>query len=93
MLMRYTAWANNRLYESLEGVSVDVVQDSRSGCHAGLIGTLSHSYAVDLIWKGHLEGIDHGFKTRNLDHTPPLTKLRIAQAAADQWYIRYGYLS
>ena len=30
------------------------------------IGTLNHIYVVDRVWQAHIEGRDHGFKTRNL---------------------------
>jgi uncharacterized damage-inducible protein DinB len=32
-----------------------------------IIGTLNHSYVVDLIWQAHLEGRAHGF-TRQRAH-------------------------
>lgn len=89
MLMRYTAWANARLYDTLEAAQSIIIQEPRPGRPAGLISTLAHMYVVDRIWRGHLEGRVHGFRTRNLDPSPPLGELRQTQMAEDQWYISF----
>lgn len=89
MLMRYSHWANSRLYEALHDTSSETIHKSRTGRPGGMIGTLSHIYVVDLIWKGHLEGKEHGFKTRNLEQQLPFEELREAQRTVDEWYISY----
>lgn len=89
MLMRYNAWANARLYAALAEVPESIIEASRPGRTAGMMGTLAHIHVVDLIWQANLEGRQHGFKTRNLDHPPPLPELRTAQTSLDHWYIRY----
>ncbi len=81
MLMRYTAWANTRLFDTLAGLPVD------APALAGLVKTLNHAYVVDLIWKAHLEGRPHGFRERNTEAQPALQVLREAQAESDRWYI------
>ncbi len=90
MLMRYSAWANQKLYVALMQAGNSVVETPRKGRPSGLIGVASHLYVVDLIWKAHLLGVDHGFKSRNLDQQMPLPKLRNAQEALDQWYVDYA---
>ncbi len=90
MLMRYKAWANARLYAALAEVPESIIETSRPGRTAGMMGTLAHIHVVDLIWRAHLEGTQHEFKTRNLDHPPPLPELRTAQASLDHWYIHYA---
>ncbi len=89
MLMRYSAWANARLYVALQDISSDLILQPRPGRPSGLISTLTHIYVVDRIWRAHMEGRDHGFKTRNLDRPVPLAELRAAQLAQDQWYIGF----
>lgn len=89
MLMRNSGWANTKLYESLARVPPEIISAPRPGRPAGLNGALAHFYVVDLIWKAHLEGTHHGFKTRNLDRSLPLAQLSAAQAMVDQWYIDY----
>lgn len=90
MLMRYTAWADRRLYSALTTLEADVLQRPRPGRAAGLMGTLDHIYAVDLIWKGHLEGHDHGLTTRALPHPLGFAELRRCQEASDAWYVQFA---
>jgi uncharacterized damage-inducible protein DinB len=55
-----------------------------------MVNTLNHNYVIDLIWKGHLTGVPHGFTKRITDVEPTLTELRRAQADIDAWYIAYA---
>ena len=80
MLTRYTAWANARLFDTLAGLPGD------APALAGMVKTLNHAYVVDLIWKAHLEGKQHGFRERNTETQPALQTLREAQAQSDHWY-------
>lgn len=89
MLTRYTAWANERLFECLSGLAASVLDAPRPGRKKGITGILGHAYVVDRIWKGHLEGVAHGFTSRNLEEPMPVGALRSAQGALDQWFIAY----
>lgn len=53
-------------------------------------GVLGHTYAVDLIWKAHLEGKKHGFTSRNFETMPSFDELRGSQREIDEWYISYA---
>ena len=86
MLMRYTAWADERLYAALADVPAALLHEPRPGRAAGVMGTLGHIHAVDLIWKAHLEGCDHGLKARALETMPTFDELRGRQHAIDRWY-------
>ncbi|WP_375058260.1 DinB family protein [Zobellella sp. DQSA1] len=90
VLTRYSAWASLRLYNALAKLPATLLAEARSGRPNGVIGILSHSYAVDLIWKAHLEGKEHGFTSRNFGTIPSFAELRSAQQQADQWYIAYA---
>lgn len=83
LLMRYT-WANARLFETLAGLPGD------APALAGMVKTLNHAHVVDLIWKAHLEGTEHGFRARNTDTQPALPTLRELQADSDRWYSAYA---
>jgi uncharacterized damage-inducible protein DinB len=83
MLTRYTAWANTRLFEAIAGTQAP------AGVEA-MVTTLNHAYVVDLIWKAHLEGLPHGFTSRNTDTQPQAQALRQMQARIDDWYIHYA---
>ena len=89
MLMRYTAWADARLFGALRIASQDIIDLPRPGRPAGLLSTLAHIYVVDRIWRAHLEGRPHGFKTRNLDQLLPLAEVENAQKLEDHWYITF----
>lgn len=86
MLMRYTAWADGRLFDTLAALPAD------APALAGMVKTLNHAWVVDLIWKAHLEGKPHGFRERNTDVQPTLHVLREAQIQSDHWYIAYADL-
>jgi len=90
MLMRYSAWADARLYQALSAVPPELISQPRAGRPAGLISTLAHAYVVDRIWRGHLEGRPHGFRTRNLEQLPLLAELRQAQQVENHWYQNFA---
>ena len=88
-LVRYMAWANSVLYQSLRTEPHDTIYAPRPMRPAGLIGVLGHIYVVSLIWKANLTGQDHGFTTRALDGAPTLAELQSSQETVDRWYIEF----
>lgn len=90
MLMRYTAWANSRLFDVLAELPKGEAVAKRPIALGDMVKTLNHAYVVDLIWRAHLEGERHGFTSRNTDVQPSLEELRSAQTHIDDWYIRYA---
>jgi uncharacterized damage-inducible protein DinB len=90
MLARYKAWANERLYATLAGIS-DTDLAAPSPIFAGsILRTLNHVHLMDMVWKSHLLGVPHGLATRNPEATPPLSELRDTQRDTDAWYIDYA---
>lgn len=89
MLSRHAQWANKRLHDALAQLPNEVLHVARPGRPQGMIGVLGHIYVVDLIWKAHLLGIDHGFHSRALERQTDLAELMRQQAEADQWYITH----
>jgi uncharacterized damage-inducible protein DinB len=90
MLTRYTAWANDRLFEALAQLPEGELTATRATVFGNMLHTLNHAYVVDLIWQAHLEGRPHGFKARNTENYPPLAALRQSQRGLDEWYISYA---
>lgn len=91
MLARYTQWANERLYGALATLEEPVLQAPHPGGRpGGMAGVLGHMLVVDRIWKGHLQGQDHGFTSRTLEHSPACAQLAAMQAEEDGWYQRYA---
>lgn len=90
LLMRYNAWANNRLFKLLASLPAGEASAKRVTGFGSMVNTLNHAYVVDLIWKGHLENKPHGFTSRITEVEPTLAELSGAQAEMDQWHIRYA---
>lgn len=90
MLTRYTAWANDVLYQALAELPEAELLKKQRIVFGSLLRTLNHVYAMDLVWKAHLEGKPHGFVSRNPGICPPFAELREAQTTLDDWYVRYA---
>ncbi|HEX3912332.1 MAG TPA: DinB family protein [Steroidobacteraceae bacterium] len=90
MLTRYSAWANSLLYLALGELPENELSKPRQIVFGNLIRTLNHVYIIDLVWRAHLEGKSHGFKTRNPDLHGTFSELRAAQATLDSWYMRHA---
>ncbi|HKU79664.1 MAG TPA: DinB family protein [Rhodanobacteraceae bacterium] len=86
-LTRYKAWANERLYTTLAGLSLDQLAAPTPIFAGSILRTLNHVYLVDVVWKSHLLGVPHDLTTRNPEATPPLSELRAAQRDIDAWYV------
>ena len=90
MLMRYRAWADRLLYQFLAGVPASSLTAAQPIVFGSLLRTLNHVYCMDQVWKAHLEGVPHGYATRNPEDCPAFDTLRTAQAELDDWYVRYA---
>ncbi|HXP64639.1 MAG TPA: DinB family protein, partial [Steroidobacteraceae bacterium] len=90
LLSRYSAWANSLLYLAMGELPEAELTKPRQILFGNLIRTLNHVYTIDLVFQAHLEGREHGFKTRMPDVSVSLPELQAAQAALDGWYIRYA---
>ena len=90
LLTRYAAWANSLLYLTLGELPEEELIKPRQIIFGNLLRTLNHVYTIDLVFQAHLEGRDHGFKTRNPDVRVSLPEVQSAQAALDGWYVRYA---
>ena len=55
-----------------------------------MLRTLNHVYAMDDVWRAHLDGRAHGYTTRNLEACPPLADLGDQQRAMDAWFGGYA---
>jgi len=86
-LTRYKAWANERLYTMLAGLSPDQLAAPTPIFAGSILRTLNHVYLMDVVWKSHLLGVPHDLTTRNPEATRPLPDLRKAQRDIDAWYV------
>ena len=90
LLARYRAWADALTYQAVAALPAGEAAKLRSTEFKSIIGTLNHTYVVDRVWQAHIEGRDHGFKTRNLIVHGELPAMRSAQEAMDQWWIDWA---
>jgi uncharacterized damage-inducible protein DinB len=89
-LTRYKKWANERLFAALALVPEEEMLAARPIVFGSLLRTLNHVRAMDLVWKGHLEGKAHGFTTRNPDPSPSFAEVRRSQEEVDAWFVQYA---
>lgn len=89
-LMRYKAWANELVFAAAAKLPEAELTAPRKIVFGNLLRTLNHVYAMDQVWRAHLEGRAHGYATRNPEACPPLAELREAQRAMDAWWVDYA---
>lgn len=89
-LLRYKAWADDCLYMSLAKLPDAVLTAQQPIIFGSILRTLNHVYAMDLVWKAHLEGTTHGFTSRNPDDCPTFDQLQTDQRTIDDWYLDYA---
>ena len=90
MLARYNAWADKVMFDAAAKLPPGEDVKPRVSLFKNIVHTLNHNYIVDEIWRGHLEGRDHGYTARNTPDHPPLAELWQKQHAAHQWYIAWA---
>ena len=90
MLARYNAWANKLIFDAVAALPAGEATKKRATLFGNMVHTLNHNYVIDLIWRAHLEGREHGFGARNTEAPPPLEELWRAQQDADRWYLDWS---
>jgi uncharacterized damage-inducible protein DinB len=89
-LTQYNAWATQLFYRSVAKLPTEELTKPRGIGFGNMLRTLNHVYAMDLVWRAHLEGKPHGLNTRNPEFCPAFDELRALQSAMNQWYVRYA---
>ena len=89
-ITRYKQWANDLLLGSLSRMPANELTAPRPIIFGSLLRTLNHVYAMDHVWRCHLEGRPHGLTSRNPEHCPAFDELDYQQREMDAWYVRYA---
>ncbi|HEV2443865.1 MAG TPA: DinB family protein [Steroidobacteraceae bacterium] len=89
-LARYKAWADDLTLGAVAALPPGEAARERATLFKSIIGTLNHSYVVDLIWQAHLEGREHGFTARSVVPHPELEALAAAQRRANGWLLAWS---
>jgi len=90
VMTRYSAWANQLIFEAVNALPPEEVTRPRTGAFRNIAYTLNHNYVVDQIFQAHLESRPHGFVARNTPEVPALADVWAAQRVIDDWYISYS---
>lgn len=88
-LLRYKAWANRTLFETVAGLPEGEATKPRNTRFGNIVHTLNHVFVIEEIFRAHVEGRPHGHMSRNTAASPPLEALRASVEAMDQWWIDY----
>ena len=62
LMARFSAWVNRRLYESVSRLPDDAYRADRGAYFGSVHRTLNHLLAVDRLWLGRIEGLEHGIE-------------------------------
>lgn len=89
-LAQYKSWADDLTLSAVAALPPAEAARERPTLFKSIIGTLNHSYVVDLIWQAHLEGREHGFTARNVVPHPELAALAAAQRRANDWLLAWA---
>jgi uncharacterized damage-inducible protein DinB len=81
-LFAYHEWANADLFDKLDTLDPG---KHKAELHTAL-RLLNHYYVVAQIFRAHLLGQSHAYKSDNTEETPTRQELRAAVAASDGWY-------
>jgi uncharacterized damage-inducible protein DinB len=90
LLTNYNAWADDVLFGAIAKLPANEVYRTRNTLFGSMLGTLNHNYQVDLIWRAHLLGEDHGFSTRRDLLHPEFDGLVKAQTAINHWFVEWA---
>jgi uncharacterized damage-inducible protein DinB len=84
LMARFNAWANDRLYGCVAGLSEEAYRKDRKAYFGSIHNTLNHLLVVDRLWTCRLKGTDHGIKSLDQILYNDFDSLRAARQAEDQ---------
>lgn len=90
MLTRYSKWANDMMLNAMAELPPKEVANKRAAALGGMLFTLAHVDIVDRIWRGHLLGQDHGYRSRTVETPDSLEVLSEKWREMGDWYIAYA---
>ena len=62
LMARFNAWANERLYDCVAGLSDADYRKDRKAYFGSIHNTLNHLLVVDRLWTHRIKGTDHGIR-------------------------------
>ena len=89
-MCRYKAWANAKTYDALSAIEPDEIYRKRQSCFTSILSTLAHNFAIDDIFRAHLEGKQHRYRSKNVEQPVAFDSLRVLVEEMDAWWIDYA---
>ena len=86
MFLQYRAWADRLTYEALLRLPREEIVKPRQTTFGTILQTLSHVYVVDDMFRHHLQGTEHGYRSRQVEQALDLEQLWHATQTMHQWY-------
>ncbi|MFT9448020.1 DinB family protein [Gluconobacter japonicus] len=88
MLLQYRVWADRLTYEALLQLPHEEIVKPRQTTFGTILQTLGHVYVVDDMFHHHLQGTEHGYRSRQADQILDLEEWWHATQALHQWYMK-----
>lgn len=88
MFLQYRVWADRLTYEALLKLPREEIVKPRQTTFGTILQTLGHVHVVDDMFRHHLQGTEHGYRSRQVDQILDLGELWSATQALHQWYMR-----
>ena len=86
-MARFNAWANERLYGVVAGLSDADYRDDRKAFFGSIHNTLNHLLVGDRLWLARVEGTEHGIHALDQILHDDFAALREARLAEDARFI------
>ncbi len=83
LMARFNAWANDRLYGCVAGISDAAYREDRKAYFGSIHNTLNHLLVIDRAWTSRIKGVDHGIKSLDQILYDDFETLRAARKIED----------
>ncbi len=87
LMARFNAWANDRLYDSVSGLSEGAYKQDRKAFFGSIHNTLNHLLVVDRLYAGRIQETDHGIRSLDQILFGDFETLRAARVSEDETFV------
>ena len=87
LMARFNAWVNGRVYDTVARLTDAAYREDRGAFFGSIHHTLNHLLVVDRLWRGRIEGVDHGALTLDQILYDDFKTLRTAREDGDRRFI------
>ena len=84
LMARFNAWANERLYGVVAGLSDADYREDRKAFFGSIHNTLNHLLVGDRLWMARIEGTEHDIRSLDQILHEDFEALRVARQAEDE---------